>query len=70
MAKLASHPATFPGAASYWAEGKDVYMRDNEGHTSCIQCCQTEGRALDAAKKWQVKENASVSKANLKAVQS
>lgn len=62
MQKLHSHPEAIPGAASYWAEGRNVVMRCTDGHASVIDTKRSEGTALDAAKAWQEKENKVVAK--------
>lgn len=62
MPTLPTQPEPIPGAARYWADGKDVFMRCTDGYVSCIDTKRTEGTALDAAKKWQEKENATVAK--------
>lgn len=67
MATLANHPAPVKGAASYWADGKDVIMCDTNRFVSCIQTCRSEGTALDAAKRWQEKENRIVTREAKKA---
>lgn len=62
MNTLPTHPQPVPGAARYWAEGRDVMMRCTDGYVSCIQTRRTEGQALDSAKAWQEKENKTVAK--------
>ena len=54
------HPV--PGAARYWASRRDVWMEDTEGYTTCIQSCRSEEGAINAAERWQKKENAGVTK--------
>lgn len=64
MMRHPSQPDPVPGAALYWAAGSQVLMKDTEGHVSCIQACRTEEAAVNAALRWQKKENAVVTKEN------
>lgn len=60
--RLPDHPEPVTGAAVYWADHNDVLMRDNEGHTSVIDCKRSGLSAAKAAKAWQIKENKIVTK--------
>lgn len=60
MARHPFQPDPIPGAATYWADHKNVVMKDTEGSLSVIQTCKTEEAACNAALRWQKKENAAV----------
>lgn len=59
---LPSQPSPVVGAAYYWADNCDVVKCDTSGYISCIEIKRSEGTALDAAKRWQEKENKAVEK--------
>lgn len=54
-------PDPVPGAARYFASGKDVFMVADD-YTSCIQTYRSEEAACNGALSWQKKENAIVTR--------
>lgn len=60
--RLPDHPPAVVGAASYFALGVSVWMRDTEGYESIIETKGSSTAALNAAKRWQENENKAVTK--------
>lgn len=62
MFRLPDQQPPVVGAASYFAIGKDVWMRCTDRHESIIDTKGSHESALKSAKRWQEKENKAVTK--------